>query len=131
MEDRAVKMEQGTGLIHCHFCGRRVRGEYQAQDPAPCGCAWVWENGRLVAAPSDAEDRRPACHPVVAAQLIRPYVGPQWLIEPVGEPSDAEDLAAISRGYSILAGDLAGWGEYTHVIEVANSGAHYLARLGG
>lgn len=32
-----------------------VHGEqetrYEAQDPAPCGCAWVWENGKLIAAP--------------------------------------------------------------------------------
>ncbi len=49
MEDRRVKIEQGTGLIHCHFCGRHVHAEYKAQDPAPCGCAWVWENGQLVA----------------------------------------------------------------------------------
>lgn len=29
-------------------------GEYEAQDPAPCGCAWVWDEktGRLIAVPS-------------------------------------------------------------------------------
>lgn len=57
-EDTAVKLEQGTGLIHCHLCGKRVKGEYKAQDPAPCGCAWMWENGRLAAAPSGEENRK-------------------------------------------------------------------------
>lgn len=25
--------------------------QYQAQDPAPCGCAWVWEDNKLIAVP--------------------------------------------------------------------------------
>ena len=38
--------------IRCGGCGRKVKAEYKAQDPAPCGCAWVWEGDRLVAVPS-------------------------------------------------------------------------------
>ena len=40
------------GKIKCRGCGKKVKAEYKAQDPAPCGCAWVWENGHLVAVPS-------------------------------------------------------------------------------
>ena len=41
------------GKIHCDGCGRTVEGVREAQDPAPCGCAWVWtDNGRLEAVPS-------------------------------------------------------------------------------
>ena len=35
--------------IQCSGCGRKVKAEYKAQDPAPCGCAWVWEGDRLIA----------------------------------------------------------------------------------
>jgi hypothetical protein len=47
--DHVVMSVDGT--VHC-TCGRHVRAAYEAQDPAPCGCAWVWEDGRLIVAPS-------------------------------------------------------------------------------
>lgn len=50
--DNAVKLDAGTGAPTCPVHGPQRGAEYRAQDPAPCGCAWVWENGRLVAAPS-------------------------------------------------------------------------------
>lgn len=45
------------GKIKCRGCGKRVRAEYKAQDPAPCGCAWVWDEKThvLVAVPSRKE----------------------------------------------------------------------------
>jgi hypothetical protein len=43
-----VKMT-ADGKVRCGNCGRKVEAEYKAQNPAPCGCAWVWENGRLIA----------------------------------------------------------------------------------
>jgi hypothetical protein len=57
-EDNAVKIEPGTGLVHCHRCGKRVKAEYKEQDPAPCGCAWVWSErtGQLEACSSNADD---------------------------------------------------------------------------
>jgi len=52
-----VKIEPGTGFIVCHRCGRRVQAEYKAQDPAPCGCAWTWnEHGELEASGSNREE---------------------------------------------------------------------------
>ena len=35
--------------IRCDGCGKTVEAEYKAQSPAPCGCVWVWENGKLIA----------------------------------------------------------------------------------
>jgi excisionase family DNA binding protein len=32
--------------VRCPRHGKVV-AEYKAQDPAPCGCAWVWEDGLL------------------------------------------------------------------------------------
>lgn len=67
--------------------------------------------------------------PVTAAQLIRPYYGPQWVVEPQGEASDEDDLAAINKhGFVVRESDCAGWGPYTHVIQVGE--VYYLARLG-
>lgn len=40
--------------LHCQGCGKMVSAEYKQQDPAPCGCAWVWNEStqRLEAVPS-------------------------------------------------------------------------------
>jgi hypothetical protein len=73
---------------------------------------------------------------IVAAQLIGGYVGPEWLVEPVGEPSDDDDLAAINSAAEVyvMDTDIRGWGEYNAIIRVANEsvpalGSYYLARL--
>lgn len=50
MNSRIVR--QVAGGVLCTACRRVVQAEYKAQDPAPCGCAWVWEDNRLVAVPS-------------------------------------------------------------------------------
>ena len=64
--------------------------------------------------------------PITKAQFVRPYVGPQWLVEPVGDESDAEDVAAINAGQIVtFAGRIAGWGPYTRIIRIGE--AHYLA----
>jgi len=47
---KAVKMT-ANGKIKCPGCGRKIKAEYRQQTPAPCGCDWVWENGRLIAVP--------------------------------------------------------------------------------
>ena len=49
------------GKLRCGGCGRKVEGEYQAQNPAPCGCCnWTWAvyEGQYVleAVPSRAGD---------------------------------------------------------------------------
>jgi hypothetical protein len=65
---------------------------------------------------------------VLAAQMIRPWRAPQWLVEPVGDASDQDDLDAIwLAGYGVLSRDVRGWGEYNAIIAVA--GTHYLAQL--
>ena len=73
---------------------------------------------------------------VLAAQRIGGYVGPEWLVEPVGEPSDDDDLAAINSAADVyvMDTDIRGWGEYNAIIRVANEtvpalGTYYLARL--
>lgn len=72
---------------------------------------------------------------VLAAQLIGGYVGPQWLVEPIGEPSDDDDLAAINASdVYVMDRHISGWGEYNAVIRVAKEsvpalGTYYLARL--
>jgi len=72
---------------------------------------------------------------VLAAQLIGGYVGPEWLIEPVGEPSDADDLDTINASeILIMDRNIMGWGEYNAVIRIPGDpipalGNYYLARL--
>lgn len=45
--------QMADGRIRCGGCGQVMDAEYRAQDPAPCGCAWTWnEAGQLEAAPS-------------------------------------------------------------------------------
>lgn len=71
---------------------------------------------------------------VEAAEMIRPYRAPDWRIEPLGSTCDADDLAAFATGYSVVEDDLAGWGEYTHIIrdmpdEPQAAPTYYLAKL--
>ncbi len=50
------------GRLCCGGCGETVRAEYKAQDPAPCGCAWVWtDDGKLEAVPTRAGRWRCVC----------------------------------------------------------------------
>ena len=51
-ETNRVVLDAATGLPRCPWHGVQRGAEYAAQDPAPCGCAWVWENGQLVATDS-------------------------------------------------------------------------------
>jgi hypothetical protein len=49
--------QTADGRVRCGGCGQVMDAEYRAQDPAPCGCAWTWnEAGQLEAAPSRADD---------------------------------------------------------------------------
>jgi hypothetical protein len=70
---------------------------------------------------------------ITAAQMIRPYVGPQYLVEPVGDVSDADDIAAINDAdwVVILDRHVQGWGEYNAIVRVSANDvtADYLARL--
>lgn len=45
---------QADGKLRCPRHGA-IRAEYKPQDPAPCGCAWIWEDEYLVAVPSVAD----------------------------------------------------------------------------
>jgi hypothetical protein len=85
-----------------------------------------WQGGTMSTSPDRVT--------VTAAQMIRPFVGPQWLIEvhPNAEESDADDLAAINAAeIEVLSTELRGWGEYNAVIRVTDGDveADYLARL--
>jgi len=70
---------------------------------------------------------------VTAAQMIRRYREPQWLVEPIGEPADREDVAAINQqGYEVLDRNIRGWGIYNAIVRVPLACAgdvDYLARL--
>jgi hypothetical protein len=71
---------------------------------------------------------------VEAAEMIRPYVGPAWLIEPLGSVCDADDLEAFAEGYAVVEHPLLGWGEYTHIIrdmpaDPQAAPTYYLAKL--
>lgn len=61
MEEVIVRAD---GLLFCPCCRAEVKAEYEAQDPAPCGCRWYWHDdiGRghylLVAGPSSGECRQ-------------------------------------------------------------------------
>jgi len=72
---------------------------------------------------------------IVAAQLIGGYVGPEWLVEPIGDPSDQDDLDAINASeVYVMERNVRGWGEYNSIIRVPNEsvpalGTYYLARL--
>ena len=69
-------------------------------------------------------------HIVIAARMIDRYEAPQWLVSPAGEPSAADDLAAInSAGFEVLDTNIMGWGDYNAIIRVTD-GPDYLARLG-
>ena len=83
-----------------------------------------WQGGTMSTSPDRVT--------VTAARMIRPYVGPQWLIEvhPNAEESDADDLAAINASeWGTLEDHLQGWGEYTSVIHVLDTDTYYLAHL--
>jgi hypothetical protein len=73
--------------------------------------------------------------PVLAAEMIRPYVSPQYLVEPLGSVCTVADLEALqAAGYSVVENELAGWDEYTHIIrdmpaDPQASPTYYLAKL--
>lgn len=52
--DNRVTLDAATGAPRCPWHGPQRGAEYKQQDPAPCGCAWVFEDARLVAVPSRA-----------------------------------------------------------------------------
>ena len=52
-----VTLDAATGAPRCPYHGPQRGAQYAAQDPAPCGCAWVWEDDQLVAVPSRADWR--------------------------------------------------------------------------
>jgi hypothetical protein len=51
-----VKAVQGG--VRCPRHGMQKGATYGAQDPAPCGCGWVWENGKLIAVPQRGTIKR-------------------------------------------------------------------------
>lgn len=68
---------------------------------------------------------------LTAAQLIETYTGPQWLIAPIGEPVDREELQAIRESRVTIGDRVTGWHPYSHVIHVDSNGHHrdYLATI--
>jgi hypothetical protein len=78
--------------------------------------------------------REDAMPEITAAQLIRPYVGPQYLVEPVGDESDPDDVAALNNDADwvvVLDRHVQGWEPYNAVVRVGvgDVTADYLARL--
>ena len=64
---------------------------------------------------------------VTDAQLIHRYSPPEYLIQPIGDPSDPEDIDAINASQQIDLLDLTlGWSPYTAVIRVTDdTGVEY------
>ncbi len=58
--DRVLEVRKGK--VWCERCLRVVDAGAVSQDPAPCGCRWVWDNGSgfLVAVESKLEADRKA-----------------------------------------------------------------------
>ena len=53
MSDNQCKIVMGCNgdQVRCGGCGRVLNGVvYKELTPAPCGCDWVWEEGKLIAA---------------------------------------------------------------------------------
>jgi len=73
---------------------------------------------------------------VVQAELIKPYVGPHFRIEPVDKICDESDLTLLTEGLrngraEILASDLQGNPPYTHVIRYhyTDAATDFLAKI--
>lgn len=48
----------GPGTVRCGLCSRTLRTAYKSGYPAPCGCNWLWYDGRLAAYPNRAVQRQ-------------------------------------------------------------------------
>lgn len=55
-------------------------------------------------------------------QPIRPYLPPQWLVQPEG---DTTAYSGPALHVHTLDDKIMGWGMYTHIVSIHNS--HYLA----
>lgn len=70
--------------------------------------------------------------PIRAAQMIRQYREPEWLVQPVGDPADRSELAALNEAeYAVIDRHIQGWGDYDCIIRVETVAGYvdYLARL--
>jgi hypothetical protein len=70
---------------------------------------------------------------ITKAQPIRPYHGPQYLVQPVGPAADQEELDAINQAPdAIIAAGLLGWGPYPAIVRVRreHDAADYLVATG-
>ena len=59
-----------------------------------------------------------------AAQQIRPYQGPQWLVEPIGDPITDQDELDQFEDWDIRYERIIGWGDYDAIIWCG--GSNYL-----
>lgn len=70
---------------------------------------------------------------IVAAAQIKRYAAPDWLVEPVGNRVDAEQLRDLRQHpYRMLDTEIRGWGDYNAIIRVEWDEGYegdYLARL--
>jgi len=56
---------------------------------------------------------------ILAAQQIRPYQGPEWLVERIGDALDPEDVTDLSTSaYQVVDRNVLGWGRYNAIIRV-------------
>jgi hypothetical protein len=74
---------------------------------------------------------------ITAAQQIRPYTAPEYLVQPVGEPSDSDDLQSLNDlegDYLSLDRRILGWGTHNAIIaipstDVTTSPTYYLVTI--
>lgn len=115
-----TEVKQVTGRVcKCGACGQKVVAAYAAQNPAPCGCEWLWdeETGRIVAAPY--RGRRCQCGaPIPTAPRGEGFAscehcGQMWIHEyGRGElfarmvptaPCDTDKIAVAADAYRVAA----------------------------
>ena len=69
--------------------------------------------------------RRNTMH-VTDAQLIHRYSSPEYLIQPIGDASDPDDIDAINASQIDVLDGALGWSPYTAVIRVTDdTGVEY------
>lgn len=106
--------------------------------PTERALAILWLLLAHAGAPRQAPQRQTSRMTVVAAQMIGPYVAPNWLIDFVGTASDQEDLNAINAAEMEILRQpdtVMGWGEYNAIIRITDpecpgaGSTEYLAKL--
>lgn len=63
---------------------------------------------------------------IKAAEMIKAYHGPEYLVEPVGCVCDADDVEAINADMRVIVieRDVLGWAPYNAIVHVQQRTGH-------